>query len=500
MYRIIQPNKDTYVTNKIIGQIRVTDANVGQAGTIDIFKLYDENSISTEDAPIELSRGLIYFDLTPIREMTQTTLDIKSANFKCVLKLSDVYAGQTTPSNFTLSVFPLSKSFDEGIGKDVVRFEDLDVCNFITASVSTTPVTWSSPGANAMGLLGSADIDIISSGNLKDGQGIVNLFVTQSFSIGTEDLEVDITKIISGTLVGLIPDCGFRVSYSGSQETDTKTRFVKRFASRNTTNTSKRPKLIVTYDDTISDDHEMMYFDITGSIFLNNYHRGYAANILSGTSATQISGNNCMILKIVTGSISQSFSGSQFKIGQNFQTGIYTSSFAISSFDPAIRPHILTSGSITFDEIWGSIDGSVGYYTGSLTVKPVERTSFIQTPERYFVNITNMRSAYKTTEMSRFRLFIEDFTRDVVYKKIPLENNGIVVDKCFYRVRDFESDEVIIPFHDPGTQTSNDATTHYFDFYMSSLPRGRTYTFDFKIVNKGLDILINDVAAKFRIE
>jgi len=488
------------MTNKIVGQIRVTDANVGQAGTIDLFKLYDENAIQGESFPIELSRGLINFDLTPIREMTQTSLDITSPNFKCFLKLSDVYAGQTTPSNFTLIVYPLSKSFDEGIGKDVVRFEDLDVCNYITASVITTPVTWSSPGAAAMGLLGSNNIDIISSGNLNDGLGIVNLFVTQSFPTGTEDLEVDITKIISGTLAGLIPDCGFRISYIESQETDTKTRFVKRFASRNTTNTSKRPKLIVTYKDTISDDHELLYFDISGSIFLNNYHRGYPANILSGTSATQVTGDNCLVLKLVTGSMSQSFSGSQFKIGQNFQTGIYSSSFAISSFNPVFRPHILASSSITFDEIWGSPDGTVGYYTGSLTINQVERTSFSQTPERYFVNITNMRSSYKTTEMFRFRLFIEDFTRNVVYSKIPLENTGLVVDKCYYRVRDFESDEVIIPFHDPGTETSNDATTHYFDFYMSSLPRGRTYTFDFKIVNKGLDILINDVAAKFRIE
>jgi hypothetical protein len=59
---------------------------------------------------------------------------------------------------------------------------------------------------------------------------------------------------------------------------------------------------------------------------------------------------------------------------------------------------------------------------------------------------------------------------------------------------------VIIPYHDPGTKTSNDATTHYFDFYMSSLPRGRTYTFDFKIVTKGQEVAINDVAAKFRVE
>jgi hypothetical protein len=97
-------------------------------------------------------------------------------------------------------------------------------------------------------------------------------------------------------------------------------------------------------------------------------------------------------------------------------------------------------------------------------------------------------------------MFIQDFNQSVVYTKIPIENTGIVVDKCYYRIRDFESDEEIVPFSDPGTLTSNDATTHYFDFYMSTLPKGRTYTFDFKIINKGLEIIINDVAAKFRVE
>jgi len=500
MYRIVQSDKDAYITNKIVGQIRVTDANTGQAGTIDLFKLYDENIIQNESYPIELSRGLVHFDLEPLRVMSQTSLDITDTNFKCFLKLSDVYAGQSTPSNFTLIVHPLSKSFDEGIGKDVSRFEDLDICNFITASNISSTVVWTGQGASLEGLLGSSNIDLISSGNLNNGLGIVNLFVTQSFPLGTEDLVVDVTKIISGTLAGLIPDCGFRIAYSGSQETDTKTRFVKRFASRNTTNTSKRPKLIITYNDVISDDHELFYFDLTGSIFLNNYHRGYPANIISGTSATQISGDNCMLVTLVTGSFSQSFNTSQFKIGQNYQTGIYSSSFAISSFNTALRPHILASSSITFNEIWGSLDNSVGYYTGSLTINPVERTSFVQTPERYFVNITNMRPAYKADESFRFRLFIEDFNVPVSYSKIPLENTGIIVDKCYYRIRDFESDEVIIPFHDPGTETSNDANSHYFDFYMSSLPRGRTYTFDFKIINKGLDNIINDVAAKFRVE
>ena len=59
MYKIIQATRDSYITNKIVGQIRVTDANVGQAGSIDIFKLYDENEITGETNPIELSRGLV---------------------------------------------------------------------------------------------------------------------------------------------------------------------------------------------------------------------------------------------------------------------------------------------------------------------------------------------------------------------------------------------------------------------------------------------------------
>ena len=43
MYRILKAKKDTYVTNRIINnKFRATDANVGQAGTLDLFKLYDE--------------------------------------------------------------------------------------------------------------------------------------------------------------------------------------------------------------------------------------------------------------------------------------------------------------------------------------------------------------------------------------------------------------------------------------------------------------------------
>ena len=504
MYRIIQADKDAYITNKIISNtLRATDSNTGQAGTIDIFKLYDESTFSGETSPIEISRGLLHFDLSDLSSsMTLGEFDINSNDFTCSLYLHDVFGGQTTPTNFSLVVYPLSKSFDEGKGRDVVRFEDIDVTNFITASVSGTVVTWSASGANAGGLLGSNDIDIITSGNLNDGKGIVNFSSVQSFSTGQEDLNVNVTKIVSGVLAGLIPNSGFRVSFISDQESDTKSRFVKRFASRNTTNTAKRPKLIVTYNDVISDKTQIFEFNTTGSIFLNSFSRGVASNLVSGSSLTQLVGDNCVVVKLQSGSITKVFSGSQYKIGNIPITGIYKSSFLVNSFDSNIRAY-LTGTSATgleFGVKWLSPDQTVQFATGALSIDGRETTYFQQNPERYFVNITNMRSTYKTTEKFRFRLFIENFTKNVITVKTPLENTGVIVDSCYYRVRDFESDDVIIPFHVPGTQTSNDSTSHYFDLYMSALPKGRTYTFDFKIVNKGQEIIINDVAAKFRVE
>ena len=95
-----------------------------------------------------------------------------------------ILAGHATPSNFRLAVFPLSKSFDEGVGRDVLSFNDIDGANFITASYSNDTVTaWELTGANKPGLLGSSDIDYISSGNL-GASGVEDLGVTQHFVDG----------------------------------------------------------------------------------------------------------------------------------------------------------------------------------------------------------------------------------------------------------------------------------------------------------------------------
>jgi len=502
MYLALSASKDTYITNKIIGSsFRATDANLGQAGTLDLFKLYDENTIVGEINPIELSRILIKFDYSTLTNLMSSKLDINNNSFKCNLVLSDVYGGQPTPTNFRLIVFPLSRSFDEGVGRDVAGFRDIDVCNFLTASVSDGTVEkWYVTGANKQGLLGSSDIDIISSGNLNDGNGIVNLWREQLFTTGEEDLNVDITKIVSGTLAGLIPDFGFRISFSGSMETDEFTRFVKRFTSRNATNVGKRPKVVVTYSDLIRDNHENFFFNEQGNLFLSNNVRGIPRNVLSGSSLSEVKGENCMILKLTTGSYTKQVNVSQYKHGSNYVTGVYYASLTLNSYENAdIYNHLIGTGSVDFKEIWGSNDGTVGFLTGSLTVYRPDIAQFDTDLERITISMTNMRAVYEQIEQYRFRIFIEDITRQFIAQKLPIENKGIFVEEIYYQVRDTDLNEVIIPFHNPGTAVSNDTISHYFDFNMISLPRGRTYTFDFKIVREGSDVIFKDVAAKFRV-
>ncbi len=504
MYLTLTASSDTYITNKILkNSFRVNDANVGQSSTLDLFKLYAESISGSDTTPTELSRILIKFDYDRLRTLTGSKLDIGHSSFKCVLKLHDVYGGQTTPSNFKVIVFPLSRSFDEGSGRDVVTFADLDSANFITSSISgDTAIGWNMTGANRQGFLGSPNLDVISSGTLSGSASTqsINLWKEQTFSTGEEDLLIDVTTIVSATLKNLIPDYGFRISYSGSHETDAKTRFVKRFASRHTQTRSKRPKIVVTYDDSVSDHTNMMEFDLTGSVFLNNFHRGSPSHILSGAEASTVKGDDCLVLRLTSGSFTTSITGSQHKIGSAYITGVYSASFAISQYSSLLRQEIINAGSASFKAYWGSIDHRVGYHTSSLVINAPTRTAFNQVTNRLYVNVTNAKHRYKRGQSVVFRVYVEDTSRVLKAQKLPIAQKGEVFPKMFYRVRDPNTDDIVIPFHQNGTKLSSDSEGMYFNFDMSNLYEGRMYIFDFLIEDLGTDRLFRGASAKFRVD
>jgi hypothetical protein len=416
----------------------------------------------------------------------------------------DVYGGQMCPSNFKVIIHPLSRSFDEGVGTDIKQYSHLDSCNFITASVvGTSPTLWTVEGANKAGLLGSSNIDIITSGNLNDGNGVQNLFKTQSFSTGIEDLSIDITTIVSATMAGLIPDEGIRIAFSGTHETDEKTRFVKRFASRHASIDRKTPRILVQYDDSVHDDHENMFFDLTGSLFLRSYHRGHLANITSGSGLSEITGDDSIRLKIKSGSWSKLLTGSQHKIGTKAVSGTYSASFAISSLTTALTGEIKSAGSGTFKLYWLSNDQTVAYHTGSVVINTITRNSFSSVPRNLHTKIMNQKASYLSTEKIRLRVHVEDLTPLIIRpSKLPKENKSLVFRDMYYRVRDAMSNDVVIPFDESNksTRLSSDGSGMYFDIYMDSLTRGRNYQIDFKINDRGTSVILRDVGLKFRVD
>jgi len=486
MIIVASASSDTYITNKIIDSLSAVSGNVGRAGTLDLFKLYNESTVVT--GAIELSRILVKFDLAKAKLLSSSTLDISDPTFKASLKLKNLSTGQPVPNNFTVTVFPLAVSFDEGYGRDVISFADVDACNYLSRSIDTT---WNQAGASKSGTLGDSNVDYYVSGNLQNGSGVVSLASTQVFTEGTADISLDVTRIVSATIAGILPDNGFRLSFIKQQELDSTTRFVKRLASRHVRQQSLRPTMLVSCDDSIVDNRSSSYFDTTSSLYVHNILRGDYANFVSGSSFTQITGSNSFLVRFSTGSYKKYVTGSQVNIA-SFLTGVYQADVAIFSGDTSvitgalnIRDSLAASGSITFDEVWTSLDRSVTYFSGSLVMKKIH-------PSTVSSGVRKIRSSMLSTPTTAQRgqriklktVFYDDYENNksakFAYDPTPLE-----IAECRVRIRDQSTGQLIFDFNEAGSKMSRDSFSNYFDLHTDALPIGVPLSFEYQIVTAG---------------
>lgn len=492
MYKILRIEKDTYITDRVVSRTRKFNANLGSAGTLDLFKLYGVSKSGSLNN-LETSRLLVKFDLDPIRQMmSDGSIDINHSSFNVKIKLFDVYGGQPNPSNFTVMVNPLSKSFDEGIGRDVVYYGDYDVANFLTAS--RTDNLWVMSGANSGGAVGG-NHDYCTT------HGSANLTATQFFTTGTEDLFVDVTTAVSATLAGNVPDHGFRIALTSSHENDQYNYFVKRFASRNAYNVDKRGQMIVIFDDSVIDDTQIAKFDQVNTFFLYNYENSAAANILSGSS--QITGQDCMKLRFEYLNATYYFTASQHRVGSTDQVGIYSASIKISSLDPAIKNHLAYSGSIKFTPIWYSLDNSIPYVTGSaITLYPKNIGGERLEPKRYVINVHNLQTTLRPDEVTYARVTIFDYTEPRIKAvRTPIEMPGLVVRNAYYSIRDAVTNEAVVPFETTygGTKLSSDSTGMYFKLDCNNLLDGRSYVVDIKLITGGNEQIYKNASPIFKV-
>ena len=509
MFKVFKSDKDTYITNKVIkNKISGSfNSNVGIASTLDLYKLYGMTMSGTTPNR-EISRILVHFDISELKNLVYSgAIDYTHNSFFAKMKLFDVYGGQTTPSKYTISVSPLSLSFDEGKGKDVVLYSDKDTCNFITAS--TPNVIWKEIGCYKSGTVGDS-CDYIT-GSMQTGQ----LSVTQYFTTGEEDLYVDVTKAISCTLSNQIPDSGFRIAFSLPEENDNYTYFVKRFASRHAYDESKHPRLEVGFDDSIVDTSQGMVFNSNETMFLWNYDHGKATNLISGSSF--VTGNNSIILKLqlqLSGSPNGFrefiFTGSQHSAGKNFVTGVYSASVYLSSSNQYISQALLTTGStIQLTPIWGSLDGTVAYHTGSkvkfTSISNLSRGSATFSPKKFNISTFGLHDTHSKDEIVNVRINIFDYTSPLItLSRVPVESPGAlqgIITSAFYSVRNVNTQKVMIPFDTTkgSTRVSCDSRGLFFKLDTTNLVSEQSYVIDMKVLVAGEYQLYKNVSPIFKI-
>ncbi len=493
--RIFDCIADTYITNKYINNTMVSQSNTGMAGTIDLFKLYDETLVPglTGSVIVEQSRALLKFDLTSLISSSF----VPTNNFRCFLKLSDIYSGQPVPSNFSLQLFPLAKEFVEGRGMDVVSFRDKDFTNWTTAS---SGIIWTVSGAGSSGSLTSSNIDYFYTPS-----------ATQYFSRGDEQLLMDVTSLVSGVVDGTIPNYGFRLGFTQANEQDAYTYFVKRFYSRHALDKSKKPKILFYDDNSKQDGFLSTWFGVSSSVYLyNNKIDNTYRNFKSG--ALDLTGSNCMKLlllssksiNITTSSWSDSFSSSityvtssvsyfssSFNVSQ-VSTGIYSSSLILDpQADSSLQIFITGLGSqIFFKPIWTSSDETVVYRTGSYylpVLKNEGSSTEAETDEGYIVSLPNLKETYTSRTETRVRVLLNKFGGLPISNYFKVQNinqpKSIVVSSMHWRLKKAFTNEVLFDFDTThnGTKLSSDNEGMWFVLYCQDLLVGQVYEIEFLI-------------------
>jgi len=250
--------------------------------------------------------------------------------------------------------------------------------------------------SNLRGGHDTTHIDIITSASY--GTTNVDLGSSTYLSTPSQDLIFDITNAVSSSLKGLIENNGFRIGFSGSYDTDSKTRFVKRFASRHVKNKLLIPKLRVVFDDSISDDSNTVFVD-KSNISVLKVKKAFSSSNLFDNSSAQLTGDNCGTLKVVSGSFTSSVQFSQVSRSSDLTRlkGVYQASFTIPSNNAYVKSALMADPSgFNVDLNWQTTDGTITFLTKDVRVHNDSFSTFDITAVS--IAFKNRKPEYSETE------------------------------------------------------------------------------------------------------
>jgi len=274
--------KDNTITNAFKDGLttRGTGSNMGAADILEVFSIYGQASTASS----ELSRVLVEFDTDSISAARTAGTIPASGSVDFYLRMYDAEHVESTPRDFTLTVAAISQSWNEGTGLDTVNYTDLGVSNWIKAATSTNWTTFQGDVQGGSFHTGSSN------------HSSASMHTSQSFEIGTEDLNVNVTEIVEEWIKGTTGSYGFGIFLTSSQETEAESYYTKKFFARGSEYFHRRPVLEARWNDVVADDSSNFYLsssrapseDNLNTLYFYNYIRGQLVDIPSGAPSVRL--------------------------------------------------------------------------------------------------------------------------------------------------------------------------------------------------------------------
>jgi len=230
MHHFIFPQRDTTL-------YRLQDTqNAGLDSIIEIEKAYYNGTLR------EVARGLIKFDITPISNSITSGTISADANFFLNMTIAEAHQ---IPLAYTIYAYPLSQSFEAGIGEkfDGVTSTGASWLYRDSADNATLWVTGSTTSTGSLAVNTSGSVD--GSGG---GTWYTSSAASQSFDYESANVRMDISVIMRQWLSGSIPNEGLLLKHTELIETDAQDYGTLQFFSMDT-NTIYPPTLEVSWDD-----------------------------------------------------------------------------------------------------------------------------------------------------------------------------------------------------------------------------------------------------------
>lgn len=422
--------KDAQITNAHRESLFTTAslANMGLADVGEIFSLYNITGFNTQSSQNDISRLLYYFDISSI--LSDTEIPTSTAQFK--FKLYNTPHDRTLPLNFTIIVNPVTASWDEGNGLDIENYLDSGAVNWLSRTAGTT---WTTPGG---------DFDSTRE-------------YTQTFLNGYEDLEIDLTNLISLYRSGTLSNNGFILRLTGSQEISTQSYYTKRFFMRGTEFFFSRPCLEVQWDNSIQDDRKNSYMSSVLAASDDNLNTIYFYN--------RIKGRLLDIPSIGTGSIYVSFNTSS-STGTNTSTAFATGTWVATGTYKALFSSSFTG---TLTDVWHNNAGTI-FYTSSIEMKSF-LDDYYDDNDEFFISMPNLRPVYFTNDKPRLDLFVRKKNwKANIYNVVTEEQKNEFIKKSYYSISRVYDQKNIINYGTGSiayTKLSYDKDGNYFNLDMN---------------------------------